>query len=363
MPDIFGREQIDYKLLRDLAAKKLLDSHNQQLGARGLVHNFDALPSRHTPVQMPMNDVEANAQAITFTTNNLQAIQAMVEEILYTDFRLDAFFPIVTNVPEGARTYSYKVVNKYGRGKFIDNTGRDANSAQVSMGNVPYNLQYGGIIPSWTLEDLRAAAFTGLPLDTETIKAGTEGCLDHIEIVGLSGSSDLGLTGLINSADIPASNSAKTIANMNADEMVAFIQTNVAAIIAQTSEVMSRVIKTGLTVYLPLAQETLIGDTRLSDNADKTVWDYVKSQNQWSRRTGQDLKLETVAELAGAGAGATDRALFGFNNDRIMEMAMPIQPRVIQTIDMHYGVDAPMEYKISGLNVKRGTAMRYVDVI
>jgi len=362
MPDIFGREQIDYKFLRDLAAKKLLDSHNQQLGARGLVHNFDALPSSHNPVIMPLNDVEANTQAVTFTTNNLQAIQAMVEEVLYTDFRLDAYFPIVTNIPEGARTYSYKVVNKYGRGKFIDNTGRDANSAQVSMGNVPYNLQYGGIIPSWTLEDLRAAAFTGLALDTETIKAGTEGCLDHIEIVGLSGSSDLGLTGLINSADIPSSGAAKTIANMTAAEMVAFIQSNVSAIIAQTSEVMGRVLKTGLTVYMPLAQETLIGDTRLLDS-DKTVWEYVKDQNQWSRRTGQSLKLETVAELAGAGDASSDRCLFGFNNDRIMEMAMPIQPRIIQTIDMHYGVDAPMEYKISGLNVKRGTAMRYVDDI
>lgn len=363
MPDIFGREQRDYRMLRDMAAANVLDAQTQQLAARGLVHNFDALPSAHTPVQMPLQDVEANAQAVHFVTNNLQAIQAQIEEILYTDFRLDDFFPIITNVPEGARTYSYRVINKYGLGKFIDNTGKDANAASVSLQNVPYSLQYGGIIPSWTLEDLRAAAFTGIALDTETIVAGTEGCMDHIEIVGLEGDATYGVTGLTNNGDIPSSASAKTIATMTADEMVAFIQANVSSIIEQTKEVFSRIIRSGLTVYLPIAQEALIGDTKLSDNADKTVWEYVKVNNQWTRTTGEPLELRKVAELAGAGAGSTDRALFGFNNNRVMEMAMPIQPRVTRTIELHYGVDAPMEYKISGLNVKRPTAMRYVDSI
>ena len=363
MPDILGREQNQYNFLKALTDKKMLDAHNHQLGLRGMVHDFNALPSKHNPVQVPLNDVEANAQAVHFVTNNLQAVQAFVEEILYTDFRLDAFIPIITNIPEGARTYSYKVTNSYGLGKFIDNAGRDANRSSTSLQNVPYALEYAGIIPSWTLEDLRAAAFAGISLDTETIKAGTEGAMDHIEIVGLTGDSTFGFTGLVNDANIPAANSAKTVANMTADEMVAYIQTNVSNIISQSAEVMSRIIKTGLTLYLPLAQEALIGDTKLADDASKTVWEYVSVNNQWTRRTGQKLKMEAVAELAGAGAGATDRSLFGFNNDRIMELAMPIQPRVIRTLETHYGVDAPMEYKISGLNVKRPAVMRYVDAI
>ena len=363
MPDIFGKTQADYAMIGAFSKAKMLDSHNMQLKARGRVHNFDALPSSHNPQMVPMNDIEANAQAVHFVTNNMQAIQAQIEEILYTDFRLDAFFPLVTNIPEGARTYSYRVVNKYGRGKFITNSGRDANSASVSLQNVPYSLEYGGIIPSWTLEDLRAAAFTGISLDTMTVEAGTEGCMDHIEIVGLVGDTTFGFTGLTNDANIPSAASAKTVANMSADEMVKFVQDNVALLISQTEEVFSRVIRTGLTIYLPIAQEALIGDTKLATDASKTVWEYVKVNNQWTRRTGQELKMETVTEMAGAGAGATDRALFGFNHNRVMEMAMPIQPRVIQTINTHYGVDTPMEYKVSGLNVKRPTAMRYVDSI
>lgn len=363
MPDIFGNEQRDYKLLAAMDEQGILEDHLRHLAARGRALNFDALPDHHNPVQIPLNDDEANAQSLQFVTNNFQAIQALIEEIIYTDFRLDDFFPIVTNIPEGARTYSYRVVNKYGRGKFITNSGRDANTAQVSLQNVPYSLEYGGIIPSWTVEDIRAAAFTGIALDTESVKAGTEGCLDHIEIVGLSGDASRDFTGLVNNADIPSSSSAKTIANMTADERVQFIQDNVSALVANTAEVVGRQIREGLTVYLPIAQEALIADTKLADDASKTVWEYVKVNNQWTRRSGQELKLAAVAELASAGAGSTDRALFGFNNDKIMEMAMPIQPRVIKLLETHYGVDAPMEYKISGLNVKRPTAMAYVDSI
>lgn len=363
MPDIFGKTQADFRMLDAMAKRKMLDAHNMQLKARGRVHNFDALPSSHNPIAVPLNDIEANAQAVHFVTNNLQAIQAQIEEQLYTDFRLDSFFPLITNIPEGARTYSYRVINKYGQGKFISNSGRDANNAQVSLQNVPYALEYGGIVPNWNLEDLRAAAFAGIALDTTTVSAGTEGCMDHIESVGLEGDATFGFTGLTNNADIPTTAAAKVISLMTADEMVAFIQSNVSFLIAQTQEVFSRVIRDGMTLYVPIAQETLLGDTKLATDASKSVWEYASVNNQWTRRTGKPLKMETVAEMAGAGAGATDRCLFGFNNDRVMEMAMPIQPRVIQTINTHYGVDTPMEYKVSGLNVKRPTAMLYVDSI
>jgi len=363
MPDIFGRETRDYRLLMAMEDQGILEQHFQHLTARGRAHNFDALPDSRNPVRVPLNDDEANAQAIQFVTNNMQAIQSMIEEIIYTDFRLDDFFPIITTIPEGARTYSYRVINKYGRGKFITNDGSDANRAEASMQNVPYSLEYGGIIPSWTLEDIRAAAFAGIALDTETIKAGTEGCLDHIEIVGLAGDSSLGFTGLINDANIPADSALKTIANMTADERVAFIQENVAAVVTQTAEVAGRVIRDGFTVYLPIAQEALIADTKYSNDAAKTIWEYVSVNNMFTRRSGNPLKLAAVSELAGAGAGDTDRALFGFNNDRVMEMAMPIQPRIVKMLERHYGIDAPMEYKISGLNVKRPEAMRYIDEI
>ncbi len=363
MPNIFGRNESDYSHLGAIRDAKLLDAHNAQLDVRGMKHDFSSLRDTRNPLAMPFNDVEANAQAVGFVTNNLQAIQAEIEEILYLDFRLDDFFPIVTNIPEGARTYSYRVVDHAGQGRFIETDGKSAPAAQTSLKNIAYNLEYGGIVPQWTMEDLRRAQFGGIALDTETIRAGTEGAMDHIEQVGISGSVDEGFLGLTNHSQITTTTTGTTIANMSADEITTFIQGQVTNIITQTNEIFGRVIKKGLTLYVPIAQYDRIVNTRLSDNADKTVWEYVRMNNTWTNYTGNPIEIKAVAEMDQAGASDADRMLVGFNNDRVMEMAMPIMPRVITTINQGYVVQAPIEYKISGLNVKRPTAMRYVDGI
>ena len=364
MPDIFGQNQTDYKHLGRIKKAGMLDAHNSQLKARGRVHDFNALPTRQNPVAMSMLDTEVQAQALQFITNNFQAIQAQIEEILYADFRLDEWFPIITNIPEGARSYSYRVINKYGQGKFIDNAGKTANSATVSLQNVPYSLEYGGIIPSWTLEDLRNAAFAGISLDNETVKAGTEGCMNHIEDIGITGDSARSFTGLINNADVNINAVSETITSMTADENVAWVQSIVSAMIASTEEIFGRTIKTGLTLYLPVSQAGRLLTLKLATDASKSVWDYVKTANLWTHYTGQELKLAIVSELLDAAANGTDdRGILTFNNDRVMEMAMPIMPRATGTIQVAFGVEAPMEYKISGLNVKRPLAMEYYDAV
>lgn len=363
MADIFGKNVTDYQHLNRAKKAGMLDAHLSALKRMGREHNFNALTDARNPRLMPFNDLEANAQAIGYLTNNLQAIQAAVEETLYLDFRLNELVPIVTNVPEGATTYAYKVLDRFGKGKFIDSSGHNANNAGVSMRLVPYSLAYGGIIPEWTIEDIRRCAFGGIALDTESIKSATEGCMNHIEEVGLSGDSDYGFTGLINNASIPTTPAGKLFTAMTDLEMAAFITTNVSKIIQDTNEIFGRVVKTGMTIYLPIKQYDIITTKTLGTNVDKTVWEFVRMQNPWTYRTGNPLELRSVAELAAAGAASADRALFGFNDPKVMEMAMPISPRVLKTLETMYGAAAPMEYKISGLNVKHPKACLYVDGI
>ena len=362
MPNIFGKEQHHYKHLMDAKEKKLLDAHNKALALRGRVHDFQAL---NNPLKASVNDTESAAQALSYITNNQQAIMAEVEEILYTEFRLPGVIPLKTSgIPEGAKSFAYRVVNRYGKGKFIDNDGKTAPSATVSQGLVPYTLEYAGIVPEWSIEDARAAAFGGLALDTETIEAGTVGCMDHIEEVAFVGDAARSFEGLTNSTSIPSDTSAKTFANMSALEMVQFVQNGVTQRISGTKEVFGRNLKMELTLYLPISQAALLTDTNYADDASKTVWEYVSVNNLWTTKyTGKPLKLEIVDEFAGAGAGSTDRCLFGFNDARVMEMGIPIMPRIIRTLEQPFGVIAPMEYKISGLNIKRPTAMEYWDGI
>lgn len=361
--DIFGKNPYDYQHIADLMDLDKFKAHDAACRiAYGQGHNFDALKVRDAS---KFNDVEAAAQGIGFVTNNLQAIRAQVEEILYTETRYTEMVPIVTNIPEGAKSYSYRVVDHFGSGKFIDADGGNVATAATSLRNVPYILNYGGIAAKWSLEDLRAAAFGGVALDSEELKAATEGAIDHIEQVCFTGDSARSIEGLVNSTAVTATGSAKAISAMTADEMVAFIQTGVVGIIENSNEIFGRNLRMGdFVIYAPISQADKLLTTKLSTNADKSVWDYAMTNNAWTRLySNSPLSLKPLQELTGAGDGSTDRIIFALKHERVYEFAVPFGPRMANTVPQLFGVEAGMEYKISGLNIKRPAGMRYYDEV
>ena len=362
MPDIFGREPRDYEHLAMLDDAGVLDSYldDQATVWSQPRHNFDALGARGSIESL--QDVEPHAQALGYLSNNLQAMQAMVQEVLYTEFRLDDFLPIKMDVPEGAASYSYKVLDRVGQGRFIDREGTSAPSAGVALRNVPYPLAYGGIKPTWTREDLRQAMFGGVALDTEIIRAGTIGAMDHIEQVGLLGDGIRDFEGLVDHSGITDTDESAKWATLTPDNLVKRLQAITLAAITRTEEVFGRTMRSGFCLYLPLVQAALVSETRLTD-INMSVWNYYKANNSWTTYTGETPMLKWVTELAGAAGSSNDRAIVGFKNDAVMEMAIPFMPRVLSIMDEGFRLTAPIEYKVSGLNVKHPKAMHYHDII
>jgi hypothetical protein len=323
---------------------------------RGKNLNFNGLKSRAY-----LNDIEPAGQSLQFMKSNFEFIQAEIDRILYSVPRFDQWIPIITNIPEGASEYSYRIVNSYGEGKFISNSGIEAGNAGISVGKVPYGIEYAGILPKWTLQDVRQAAFAGIALNTATLEAAANGCISHIEKVALYGDAAYKFTGLINNADITTDAAPKTIADMSSDEIVDFIQQTISSLVEDSNEIVGTRIRNGLTIALPYSQYNRVLLTKYNVNADKTIWAYIEENNLWSDITGEKPKFKVIAELKGAGAGATDRMFVYFNNTQVMEMAMPISPRVINIEQIHYEFFAPMEYSMSGVNVKRANINRYID--
>ena len=361
MPNVFGRESYDYAHFQALQRAGHLDSHMAGLRQANRQIDFNSLTTANAANLNMMDANEVVAQSIGFLTNNLQAVQAEVDHILYTEFRLNEFFTLKTGIPEGATSYSYKVIDRTGKGKFITQRGTDAGRSGVSMENVPTALEYGGIFASWSIDELRNGQFAGIALDTETIGAATTGAMDHIEEVGLIGDAKLGLEGLTNNSDIPAGTTATTIANMTADELITFLQSSIATLISGTNEVVGRTLRSGMTIYLPTVQYLDVTSRPKASPSDVTVWEFVKKNNPWTTMTGNELQIRSVIELADAGAAVTDRMLVGVNDPKVMEMGTPIMPRTLTSQNNGFMVDVPIEYKIGGLFVKRPTALNYID--
>ena len=313
------------------------------------------------------NDAEANVQAIGLISNNQEALMTEVEEVVYEQFKLPEYIPINSGVPEGATSFSYKVIDRKGEGKFINKDGSNVEGATVSAGKIVFNIEYAGIQPQWTLQELRESLFAGIPIDGLTLRAGAEGALAHIQKVGFLGDSDVGFAGLVNNPDITKLQgvSIPNFGSATSDEIVKFINDMIISVGQSTKEIFYDSFGTNpLMFVLPTEAYDIISTKQKTEYSDRTILEWLEARNAWTTRTGQPIQFKSLHYMKGAGDSDSDRVAMYPLNSSIIEMAIPIMPRIIGVDDSsRYLIKTPMEYSMSGLNVKRGSLCLYADGI
>ena len=362
MANIFGHEVDDLRIIRDAfpegtPRRRMADALTR--GGRAVEWNHDF--TRRTF----KSDAEALTAGVGLITNNLQAVQVESDEILRRMFNLGDLIPLNTNVPEGATSNSVNVINRYGKGKFINKDGSNVEIAQASADRVAYPILYGGIVANWSLQELRNSIFAGIPLSTETIASAVEACTYHMNEVGMVGDSQYEITGLLNSPDIPTyAGSVPNFLTASPDEIVKFIQVVIGALGASSNEVLYQKFRTSdMVVMLPTVAFDVVSETKYSDNADRTIGEFLAQRNPWTTRTGRPLQFRSMPEANEAGESGSARMVVYPKDSRVLEMDVAISPRVTQVVNKEYSVNTPYEYSISGLNVKRATLCSYADGI
>ena len=330
-------------------------------------HDFNALASG---VPERFQRAEPNAQAIGFLTNNLLAIQAVPDHILYTEHRLPMLVPLNMSIPEGATEYSVRVIDYTGEGDYVDNDGSSVPNASASQRLVPHGLDYAGIDASWTIEDIRNAMFSGFPLDTESLEAAVRGAQNHMERVGLVGHAGRSYLGL-SSLPVTGTGAVTLItraANMTFDDITPeairdVINDTISRVIEDTDEVFSTQIMDGLCVYLPVQQYNRLSSRFVGDDEERSVMRAIMEDNPWTNRTKNPVTFKSMIELKDAGAGTTDRMIVTVKDMRVFEMGVPIMPRILRILDKGREICAQVEYKFGSLFVKRPSVIYYVDGI
>ena len=375
MADIFGRNMGDYAHLRDMAKNPQIlgggDSHaaleeflrNQANKSfeRRKVHDFGSLGSKGGIAGL--GDFESNAQVLGFVTNNLEATRSVAEEVLYTEMRLEEFVPVITDVDEGAPSYAYDIIDYSGVGDFLDHDGSQANSASVAIDHIPYRVFEGGMDADFTRADIRRAAFAGVPLQMEVVKAAVRGCMNHIQQVAFLGNPGKKFEGFFNHSDVEKTTNVNNFSTMTPKQQLKTLQDMVRKVVVDTQEIFGRNITGGLCLYMPHQQADLVTNTPRSDTTDTSVWEYFQTHNTWYEFTREMIELKWVLELKDIVATGEDRVVVGFNDDRIGEVAVPIMPRPVEATMEKRKVIIPFEYSMSGYNLKRGQGMHYYDNI
>jgi hypothetical protein len=179
------------------------------------------------------------------------------------------------------------------------------------------------------------------------------------------GDSDVGFKGLLNHSAIPVYQGTVpdfTDPATTADIMINFIQNLISALGTSTNELIYQHFGTGeLVCVVPTAVFDAISTRKCSDDASRTVAMYLAQNNPWTQRTGKPVVFKSLPEAKDVAETGDGRILLYPMHSRVFEMAIPIMPRIITTINEGYRIKAPMEYSMSGVNVKREDMMMYAD--
>ena len=373
MPDIFGRNPEDYEIVRHRVREgtydRALETNARMRPAAQPLHDFNAwgagVPQEH---ERATQDV----QAMGFLTNNMLAIQTMVDEIMYTAYRLPEFVHINTSIDEGATSYGIRVHDRTGRAARISAPGQDAPNATVAQALVTRPMFYYGLDAMWSLDELRGAMFGGMPLDTQSIDAAVQGSLETMEAVALTGGGIDGVTGLINHSaatspsgvqvNLQTQGNNMTFSDLTSEQIRTLINTDISWVISNSAETLGRNIRMGMTVYLPGDQYDLLTTRYLGDNAERTIMRGLMEDNPWTHFTkGSPINIARMLELESANnpGSTTDQMVIGLMHERIGEIGVSIMPRVITILNKGRDFVAQVESKYSEYFFKRPNTVRY----
>lgn len=358
--NVFGKDPWDYQLIASqtdgMQDSDILDALRHSDSAINWDHSFDRQNFR--------TDADANVAAFGLISNNLEALQMEIEEVLRERFQIPEFIPINSSIPEGATSYSFRVINRLGKGKFINKDGSNVEAATASVGKIVFSIEYAGIEPAWTLQELRESLYTGISISSESLEAGIQGALDHIQDVGFEGDADVGFTGLLNSTEIPVfGGTVPDFTTATEDEIVDFVNDTITSLGVSTNEIIYQHFgMSEMYCVLPTTAYDKIATTSFGTDKNKTIAQWLSTNNSWTQRTGKSVVFKSLPRAKDAAVTGTGRAIFYPSNSRILEMAIPIMPRIITTdSSAGYRIKAPMEYSMSGVNIKRSSLMLYAD--
>ena len=390
MTDIFGNRISDYTHLEAIRQKhgiegvqaylKDRDERNALLsdGYKDIpMHDFNAI-SPGLGTRNPNWRADGDAGSFGFVTDNLAAIQTMVDEIMVAGARYQQFVPVITGeIDPGAKTYEIMTRDYEGEGAAIAPDASDIPTVRAIEDTRPQKLSLRGIAVTYTDEEIDNARFSGFPLDALKTRAALDGAAQDLDKIALVGKDDMPVkTGLINlpigandvnSVQHSVQASDKTIADMTPLELIEFLQAQTRKMVAYSEEIIPRQLRGPLSIYLPIEQMHKLSDTPTSDDANRSCWEYYSQNNAWTAMmasTGAGRispELHAISELKGAGTNNKDRCIFTLRDRQIFQMQIARAVTQMDTQRVGLATKVFFVYKVGPLDVLRPTLIWYID--
>jgi len=287
-----------------------------------------------------------------FFQRQLEFIEAQTYDTLYPDLEARDAFGVDNSGGPGVTTLTYRSFNHAGRAKVINARATDLPKPNISGKEVSMSVKSVGTAYDYDIDEVAAAAVTGLPLETRKAMAATRGYEQFVNSAAWYGDAEGGFVGFfqnpeVTRADVAQGASGKTTwADKTPTEVLKDLTSATTAMYASTLKIMRPE-----EIWLPVKQHQYIMNTARSDQSDKTIMQYFVENNEFINSRD---KIKALNAIAGQGKSGSDcfvvicRSVNGLKTFRLREpLGLTWQP--VQLHGLVYEI--PGRGRFAGLQV------------
>lgn len=296
-------------------------------------------------------DERRDANESAMFARQLEDIDPELYRVVYPDLRGTQIVPVRTNINEGAEEHTYRAMDGVGTSRIIANYAEDLPRVDVQGREVTVKLFGHGASYGYSIQDLRRARMSGLPLDAERAELARETIARKNDEIIASGESSIGVTGFYNNSGVSlVIPTTGTWLTATADQIVDDLLKLERAIIVDSNAVESPD-----TVVLSPSQFALANTKRLS-NTETTALEFFLRKSQGVK----NAEVWARGESANAG-GNGPRIAMGRKDPKVLQALLPLEFYQMPPEPRGLGFVINCDSRAGGVIFRRPKAWRYMD--
>lgn len=304
-----------------------------------------------------------DANESIFFARQLEYIRPKAYDVKRAKLSALEVMPIDTSTNPGAEYITYRQYDSVGSAKVIANYADDLPRADVTAKEFVSPVRGIGDSYGYSVQEIRAAQFTGTDLNTKRQAAARRAHDELINKLAWAGDTVSGLPGFLSNANIPGytipadgTGTSKLFSTKTADQILRDMN-GVSNSVFTTSKGVHRPNE----LWMPLAQYSLISSTPRSSTSDTTILEYFLANNPFVQRVIPVLELASTAN--GGSNGATDTMIAADNSidNYQLNLAMMFMQHAPQQKNLEFVI--PCESRFAGVTIEYPLAFSKADSV
>lgn len=267
----------------------------------------------------------------------LETVKARSYDVVYPELTATMVIPVDTSAGTGTETITYYQYDAVGQADIISNYSTDLPRVDLKGDKFTADVKSLGDSYGYSVQDARAAAKAGKPLEQRKANAARRAIDQKINDLAYFGDSKHKIVGLLSHANIPTytlptdgTGTTTTFATKTPDQIIRDLNGMVSKMLelTQNTEIPD-------TMLIDHVTHAYISSTPRSSTSDTTILQFFLANNPYVKN------VQVVPELKGTGTGGTNvLIMYRKSPDKLtLEIPQPFEQLPVQTNGLEFVIN------------------------